>query len=120
MPSCAGSRQGRRPPCLHCGAPSVLIKATEQRTVKHTRQGNKLVILHLCVPKYHCTQCKHYFRHRFAGIRARYRATECYRTEVFEAHDGGVSQRKLATTHRIASATGNTTHRGVKTGDYSA
>jgi transposase len=32
-------------------------------------------------------------------------STEGYRLEVFEAHDGGVSQRKLELTHRIGSAT---------------
>ncbi|WP_209019930.1 transposase [Allopusillimonas soli] len=57
------------------------------------------------VPKYHCTDCNRYFRHRFAGIRPRRRATEAYRLEVFEAHDGGVSQRQLTRTHWIGSAT---------------
>jgi hypothetical protein len=33
------------------------------------------------------------------------RATEAYRLEVFEAHEGGVSQRRLTTIHRIGSAT---------------
>jgi transposase len=83
----------------------VRIKATHQRTVKHTRQGNQLMVLHLSVPKYHCPECNRYFRHRFAGIRPRLRATEAYRLEVFEAHEGGVSQRRLTTTHRIGSAT---------------
>jgi transposase len=83
----------------------VRIKATHQRTVKHTRQGNQLMVLHLRVPKYHCPECNRYFRHRFAGIRPRLRATEAYRLEVFEAHEGGVSQRRLTTTHRIGSAT---------------
>src|SRR3546814_3889102 len=32
--------------------------------------------------------CNRYFCHRFAGIRPRRRATEAYRLEVFEAHDG--------------------------------
>ena len=95
----------RRPACVHCGMGEVRIKATYQRTLKHTRQGNQLVVLHLRVPKYHCTGCNRYFRHRFEGIRARLRATETYRLEVFEAHDGGVTQRKLSRTHRIGSAT---------------
>ncbi|OZI42355.1 hypothetical protein [Bordetella genomosp. 4] len=63
------------------------------------------MVLHLSVPKYHCTDCHRYFRHRFSGIRPRLRATEAYRLEVFEAHEGGVSQRKLTVTHRIGSAT---------------
>ncbi len=94
-----------RPACVHCSHGVVRIKATHQRTLKHTRQGNQLMVLHLSVPKYHCPECNRYFRHRFAGIRPRLRATEAYRLEVFEAHDGGVSQRKLTMTHRVGSAT---------------
>ncbi|WP_417252097.1 ISL3 family transposase [Castellaniella sp.] len=99
----AGPR--RRPRCQHCHSERLRIKATYQRTLKHTRQGNRIMLLHLAVPKYHCTDCNRYFRHRFAGILPRLRATEAYRLEVFEAHDGGVSQRKLTLTHRIGSAT---------------
>jgi hypothetical protein len=95
----------QRPACLHCGSARLRIKATHHRTLKHTRQGNQLMVLHLSVLKYHCPHCNRYFRHRFAGIRPRRRATESYRLEVFEAHDGGVSQRKLTVTHRIGSAT---------------
>ena len=99
------ARPAKRPACVHCQHELVRIKATHQRTLKHTRQGNQLMVLHLSVPKYHCTQCNRYFRHSFPGIRPRLRATETYRLEVFEAHDGGVSQRKLTRTHRIGSAT---------------
>ena len=101
----AWARPRRRPACLHCAGQSVRIKATHQRTLKHTRQGNQLMVLHLAVPKYHCTHCNRYFRHQFPGIRPRLRSTEAYRLEVFEAHDGGVSQRKLTLTHHIGSAT---------------
>jgi transposase len=99
------ARPEQRPACLHCGSEGLRIKATHRRTLKHTRQGNQLMVLHLSVPKYHCPSCNHYFRHRFVGIRPRRRATESYRLEVFEAHDGGVSQRRLTATHRIGSAT---------------
>lgn len=99
------ARPAKRPACVYCAHAVVRIKATHQRTLKHTRQGNQLMVLHLSVPKYHCTACNRYFRHRFAGIRPRLRATEAYRLEVFEAHEGGVSQRKLTVTHCIGSAT---------------
>lgn len=99
------AKPAERASCPRCATPSVRIKATYQRTLKHSRQGNQLVVLHLSVPKYHCTDCNRYFRHPFAGIRPRLRSTETYRLEVFEAHDGGVSQRKLTHTHRIGSAT---------------
>ena len=94
-----------RPPCKHCQGAGLRIKATYQRTIKHTRQGNQILTLHLRVPKYHCQGCRRYFRHSFVGIRPRYRASEAYRLEVFEAHDGGVTQRKLSLTHRISPAT---------------
>ncbi|WP_299979262.1 ISL3 family transposase [uncultured Pseudoteredinibacter sp.] len=99
------ARPSNRPPCKHCESHNLRIKATHQRTLKHTRQGNHLMTLHLKVPKYHCRCCNRYFRHPFAGIRPRYRATESYRLEVFEAHDGGVTQRKLSRTHDISPAT---------------
>lgn len=99
------ARPTQRPACIHCQHAGVRIKATHRRTLKHTRQGNQIMVLHLRVPKYHCPQCNRYFRHRFAGILPRLRATEAYRLEVFEAHEGGVSQRKLTLTHRIGSAT---------------
>jgi len=98
------ARPSERPSCLHCANDSLRIKSTHNRTLKHTRQANQIMILHLSVPKYHCKACNRYFRHRFAGIRPRLRATESYRLEVFEAHDGGVTQRKLSMTHRIGSA----------------
>jgi transposase len=81
------------------------IKATHKRTVKHTRRGNQVMILHLKVPKYHCQSCGRYFRHAFAGLRPRYRSSDTYQMEVYEAHDGGVTQRKLSRTHQISGAT---------------
>ena len=95
----------KRPICIHCGQSTLRVKATCHRTLKHTRQGNQLMVLHLLVPKYHCKSCNRYFHHRFKSIRPRLRATEAYRLEVFEAHDGDVSQSKLSLTHKIGSAT---------------
>jgi len=99
------ARPANRPLCLHCGADHLRIKATYPRTVKHTRQGNQVMTLHLKTPKYHCRQCGRYFRRRFSGIRRRFRASEGYRLEVFEAHHGGVTQAKLSRTHSISPAT---------------
>lgn len=95
----------QRPCCLYCQHPKIRIKATYQRTLKHTRQGNQLMTLYLRTPKYHCPRCGRYFRHRFKGIRPRFRASEAFRLEVFETHDGGVTQAKLTRTHRISAAT---------------
>lgn len=70
------ARPRKRACCVYCANPRVRIKATYTRTLKHTRQGNQLMWLHLRVPKYHCLQCNRYFRHRIAGVRPRLRATE--------------------------------------------
>src|SRR6056297_443129 len=94
-----------RPCCLHCQYPRIRIKATYRRTLKHTRQGNQLMTLYLKTPKYHCLRCGRYFRHRFKGVRPRFRASEAFRLEVFETHDGGVTQARLTLTHRISAAT---------------
>lgn len=99
------ARPSCRPLCKYCDSQNVRIKATHRRSVKHTRQGNQVMTLHLKVPKYHCRACNRYFRHSFTGIRPRFRASEAYRLEVFEAHDGGITQRKLSRTHLISPAT---------------
>lgn len=99
------ARPTKRPPCIYCQHDGVRIKATYQRTLKHTRMGNQVMTLHLMSPKYHCPQCRRYFRHRFKGVRPRFRASEAFRLEVFEAHDGGITQRKLTLTHNISPAT---------------
>jgi transposase len=99
------ARPAYRPVCKHCQSPGLRIKATHRRTVKHTRQGNQVMTLHLRVPKYHCQACNRYFRHVFTGIRPRFRASEAYQLEVYEAHDGGVTLRRLSKTHQISAAT---------------
>ena len=45
------ARPTRRPSCIHCEHDGVKIKATRQRVLKHTRQGNQLMTLHLRAPK---------------------------------------------------------------------
>lgn len=99
------ARPSKRPSCIHCEHDGVTIKATRQRTLKHTRQGNQVMTLHLRAPKYHCRQCGRYFCHRFTGIRPRFRSSDAFRLEVFEAHDGGITQRKITRTHGISAAT---------------
>lgn len=99
------ARPANRPPCIHCEHDDVKIKATNQRTLKHTRQGNQIMTLHLKAPKYYCPECQRYFCHRFKGIRPRYRSSEAFRLEVFEAHHGGITQRKLSQTHDSSPAT---------------
>ncbi|MFT6770394.1 transposase family protein [Congregibacter sp.] len=99
------ARPAKRPPCIYCQHRKVRVKATYQRTLKHTRQGNQVMTLHLKSPKYHCPQCGRYFRHRFQGVRPRFRSSDAFRLEVFEARDGGVTQRKITRTRGISAAT---------------
>ena len=60
------------------------------------------MILHLWVPKYHCQRCDRYCCRTFAGLRLRYRSSDTYQMEVYEAH---VTQFKLPRTHQISGAT---------------
>jgi hypothetical protein len=44
-----------------------------------------LLRLYLMTPKYDCPDCQRYFNHRYHGIRPRYRSTETFWLEVFNA-----------------------------------
>lgn len=45
------------PSCRHHGSAKLRIKITRKRTVKRTRQSNRVMTLHLTSPKYHCQAC---------------------------------------------------------------
>ena len=53
-----------RPACIYCDHDPIRIKSTHHRILKHTRQGNQLMVLHLALPKYHCPECNRYFRRK--------------------------------------------------------
>ena len=46
------ARPTNRPNSIRCGHAEIKIKATYERTLKHTRQGNQLLTLHLKTTKY--------------------------------------------------------------------
>jgi transposase len=94
-----------RPACIHCGNFRCRIKNSFTRTLKHTRQGNQLMVLHIRSHKYHCNRCGRYFNLRIPGVLPRRRSTESFRLEVYEKHHGGISQSLLEKTHDIGHAT---------------
>ena len=94
-----------RPPCLHCGHVKCRIKSSFVRSLKHTRQGNRLMILQVRSHKFHCPKCERFFNLRIPGVLPRRRSTENFRLEVYERHHGGVSQRLISKTHGIGEAT---------------
>ena len=94
-----------RPACLHCSGTRTRIKASFTRKLKHTRQGNRLVVLSIRSHKFLCLLCGRYFNLRIPGVLPRRRATESFRQEVYEKHHGGISQRFLSRTHGIGEAT---------------
>ncbi len=99
------ARTSLRPPCVHCGASRSRIKSSFVRRLKHTRQGNRLMLLHVRSHKFLCLVCRRFFNLRIPGVLPRKRATENFRLEVYEKHHGGVSQRLLSKTHGIGEAT---------------
>lgn len=94
-----------RTACAHCEAKRYRIKSSFSRELKHTRQGNRLLVVRLKSHKYICLVCRRYFNLRLPGVLPRRRATENFRLEVYEKHHGGVSQRLLSKTHAIGEAT---------------
>jgi transposase len=94
-----------RPPCVHCGGQRSRIKSSFDRRLKHTRQGNRLIILVVRSHKFLCLVCERYFNLRIPGVLPRKRSTESFRMEVYEKHHGGISQRLLSRTHGIGEAT---------------
>lgn len=94
-----------RPLCIHCGNSRCRIKASFVRTLKHTRQGNRLMLLHIRSHKYLCNRCGKFFNLRIPGVLPRRKSTESFRLEVYEKHHGGISQRLLSKTHHIGHAT---------------
>lgn len=107
------SMAARYPTASDCTWPRSRVRARSQRA-DVARTGAvadaKCTLSHSLgrtgqCPSFGHTACNRDFRQQFPGIRPRLRSTEAYRLEVFEAHEGGVSQRKLTRTHQIGSAT---------------
>lgn len=91
--------------CPGCQGTRFRIKWSFWRRLKHTRQGNRLVFLRVRTHKYVCKTCGRYFNARISGIYPKKRATENFRMEVFECHQGGIAQKALAQTHQISPGT---------------
>lgn len=91
--------------CGHCQSQRLRLKDDYYRKLKHTRRGNQLVVIKLRVFKVKCLDCKRYSVSQVPGVLPRRRATENFRLEVFEKHQGGLSRSHLSETHAIGSAT---------------
>lgn len=91
--------------CPRCQSTRWRTKAYRIRELKHGFWAHKLIVLHLKVPKLHCLQCRRYFMAPVPGVLPKRRATEQFRQEVFHLHQGGLTQKHLSITHRIATAT---------------
>jgi transposase len=91
--------------CPRCSSLRFRTKAYVVRELKHAFWTHKLVYLHLRVPKLHCLQCRRYFMAPVPGVLPKKRATEQFRLAVFHLHQGGMTQKHLSLTHRIATAT---------------
>ncbi len=100
-----GAKCRLRPRCMHRGHVKYRIKSSFVRSLKHTRQGNRLMILKVRSHKFHCPKCERFFNLRIPGVLPRRRSTENFRLEVYERHHGGVSQRLISKTHGIGEAT---------------
>ena len=95
----------KRPPCPRCQSTKVQIKASFNRELRHFKMGNQLTMVRFKSHKFHCLQCKRYFNLRLQNVLPKRRSTETFRLDVFERHQGGVTQKHLSKTHEISHAT---------------
>jgi transposase len=91
--------------CPKCQAKRYRTKATTERSLKHGIWGQKLVWLKVKIPKLYCRACKRYFTLQLPGTRPKKRSTEQFRQEIFQLHQGGLTQTQLRLTHFISTAT---------------
>ena len=98
-------RLEERPSYPHCGNQQVRIKAYQRRDIKHSFWEDRLVLLDLTVPKFHCQGCKRYFMARVPGVLPRKQSTEQFRKDVFNLHQGGLTLSRLSITHQVSCST---------------
>lgn len=91
--------------CPRCQSQELRIKATIRRKLKHAFWAGKLVVLDLRVPKLLCRSCLRYFVHPIPGVLPKRQSSEQFRQDVFHLHQGGLTQKHIAATHRIGTAT---------------
>src|SRR5947209_8409425 len=91
--------------CPHCGSKELRNKGRFVRIVRHVNLGSRESYLELEGRKYRCNGCSRYFNQRFPGILPYRRYSEAYRREICQWHREGVSQRSLAQSQELGSAT---------------
>lgn len=94
-----------RPRCHHCDSRDLRKKDCFERRVRHICFGDRLSELVVKGFKFLCRGCGRYFRQRFPGILPRRRATEPFRKQVSRQHHHGITQKTLAATMQLGSAT---------------
>lgn len=91
--------------CPHCQSKDLRIKDTFNRQLRHESVGSRKTVLDLKTHKYRCRSCGRYFNQRIPGILPYKRNTEEFRYEVFQKHNDGICQTKLASRMEIGPAT---------------
>jgi len=94
-----------RPPCPKCQNPKPQIKASFKRELRHFKMGNQITVVRFTSHKFRCPRCNCYFNLKLQGTLPKRRSTENFRLDVFERHQGGVTQKHLSLTHEISHAT---------------
>ena len=91
--------------CPRCHSDDLRTKGRFRRLVRHVNLGSRGSYLELHGRKYRCNGCQRYFNQRFPGILPYRRYSEAYRREICQWHREGVSQRSLAQSQELGSAT---------------
>ena len=82
--------------CPHCCSKDLRKKDKYLREVEHVPIGERRSVLLLESYKYHCRNCKRYFRQRFEGILPWQRSTEPFKKYIYHLHKEGLSRSSLS------------------------
>lgn len=94
-----------QPFCPFCQNTNLRKKDTFIRKIRHESFGNRISFIYLQAHKFKCTKCLRYFNQRFPGILKSKRSSEGFRREIFQKHFDGISQKTLAHSFAIGTAT---------------
>lgn len=91
--------------CPECHGDNLKIKDTFDRKIRHESIGDRKSYIKIKTHKFICKHCGKYFNQQLPGVLKWGRSTEGFRREVFEKHNNGICQKKLAEKLDLGTAT---------------
>jgi transposase len=91
--------------CPHCQGGRQRSRGIYRRLVRHENFGQRHCFLRVEAQKWRCLDCGRQFRQSLPGILPHQRASEAFRTDIFQQHLDGINRRRLGLREGIGAAT---------------